>query len=242
MKEHNLEEKLGKLQADIDLFSYVASHDLHNPVGAILERCNSLTAHCSNSSDEATLEQIKSIAYEANNMNKLLDAIMDYMRVDSGSGKKRPFSSKESLDRALDSLSEIMSASNAEISIPDEMPEIYGRRIQFSKVFLNLIENAIKFCSRGEKPKISINVEDKDNFWEFTVSDNGIGVAEEGRDIIFMLFQKEEKARGYPSIGSGLAIAKKIIEFHGGEMWLDTSYEGGSSFHFTVPKNQEESA
>ena len=134
----------------------------------------------------------------------------------------------------LTDLSVIVGECNAVVT-HDKLPVIKGIRFQFIQLFTNLINNALKF-RRDQSPQIHVGVEENQSEWIFSVTDNGIGIEEHYLDRIFRVFQRLHSRREYAGTGIGLAICKKVVEHHGGKIWVKSVPGIGSSFYFTIPK------
>ena len=120
------------------------------------------------------------------------------------------------------------------------MPEINAIQVSLKMVFQNLISNAIKYQNGNDKPEIEIRAVELDTHWQFSISDNGIGIEEEYREKIFQLFNRLHSSEEYPGTGMGLATCKKIVKQHGGEIWVESEPGKGSTFHFTIAKKLAE--
>jgi len=137
----------------------------------------------------------------------------------------------------LKNLESHIKQTHAEIEVVD-LPDVFCEPNQMFQLFQNLIDNGLKFV-KDKKPLIRINATEREHEWEFTVSDNGIGIKEEYREKIFQIFQRLHSQAEYPGTGVGLAICKKIVEIHGGRMWVESVIGEGTTFHFTVSKALE---
>ena len=132
----------------------------------------------------------------------------------------------------MENLQNKIEASQAEITF-DELPEIEADGLQLTQVFQNLIDNAIKFRNE-QKPKIHVSCVKRENQWQFSVCDNGIGIAPKAQQRIFKIFQRLHQREHYPGYGVGLTICKKIVERHGGRIWVESQEGKGSTFYFTI--------
>jgi signal transduction histidine kinase len=131
----------------------------------------------------------------------------------------------------------MITGKNAEIMQDDSLPKVYGDSIQLCSLFQNLIGNAIKFSA--EQPKVRISAKKQDGWWVFSVKDNGIGIDAEDTGKIFAVFHRLHSKSDYPGTGIGLAICKKIIERHGGRIWVESEPGKGSTFFFTLPAEEQ---
>jgi light-regulated signal transduction histidine kinase (bacteriophytochrome) len=169
----------------------------------------------------------------SNRMRTLINSLLEYSRVN----REKPFEMVD-LNRIIDDLRQNLSNQIGEndVSIETkELPTIFGDQVLISQLFQNLISNAIKFKSE-RKPLIRIDFKQTDKEYLFSVSDNGIGIQKEYSDKIFVIFQRLHSKEEYPGTGIGLAICKKIVERHGGTIWVESDGESGSTFYFTIRK------
>jgi len=167
-------------------------------------------------------------------MKQLIEDLLAYSRVGTRGRDFQPADSGAALAKALANLRAAQDASGAKIT-HDEMPEVLADGGQLTQVFQNLLGNAIKF--RGpEAPRIHVCAETRDEVWVFTVKDNGIGLDTQYADRIFMMFQRLHNKAEYPGTGIGLAICKKIVDRHGGRIWVDSQPGKGCVFGFTLPR------
>jgi len=167
-------------------------------------------------------------------MKQLIEDLLAFSRVGTRARELREVDSGAALAKALSNLRAAQEASGAAVS-HDPMPAVIADASQLTQVFQNLIGNAMKF--RGaEPPRIHVGAETRDQVWVFTVKDNGIGLDPQYSDRIFMMFQRLHNKAEYPGTGIGLAICKKIVDRHGGRIWVDSQPGEGSTFGFTLPR------
>jgi two-component system, sensor histidine kinase len=165
-------------------------------------------------------------------MKVLIKDLLDYSRI----GRKKELAVVDCnimLDEVLADLGQAIHEADAVI-IADHLPVISGYPTEIKQLFQNLITNAIKFRKRDTRPAINICVQKKGGYWEFTFKDNGIGIDEQHRERIFIIFQRLHTRNEYEGSGIGLAHCKKIVELHGGKIWIESINGEGSSFHFTI--------
>lgn len=171
----------------------------------------------------------------ANRMQKMINDLLAYSRVGT---RGKPFeltNCEDVLDRVLDNLQVAIEESGATIT-REPLPTVMADDLQLGQLFQNLISNAVKF--RGEEPpRVHISVEQNDNEWMFSVCDNGIGIDPEHAERIFAIFQRLYNRGEYPGTGIGLAICKKIVQRHGGRIWVESEPKEGSTFYFTIPES-----
>ena len=169
----------------------------------------------------------------ANRMRALIEGLLAYSRVSTRGREFEPVECEVLFDRVLANLQMAIEESNAVIT-HDPLPEVMADELQLSQLFQNLIGNAIKF--RGDKPpQVHVSVDKGERGWVFSVKDNGIGFEQEYADRIFVIFQRLKREEEYQGTGIGLALCKKIVERHGGRIWVESKPGLGSTFHFSIP-------
>ncbi|MBI5374706.1 MAG: GHKL domain-containing protein [Candidatus Schekmanbacteria bacterium] len=170
-------------------------------------------------------------------MQSLISDLLAYARIGSKEADLKPVDSEAIIKHAISNLQISIENSGAVIT-HDSQPTITVDQVQFVQLFQNLIGNAIKFCT-DSSPHIHISSEQKENEWLFSVSDNGIGIAPDDTERIFEIFQRLHSTSKYPGTGIGLAICKKIVDRHGGRIWVEAEMGKGSTFYFTIPDKKE---
>jgi PAS domain S-box-containing protein len=232
--EKELQEKTKELERsnqELEQFAYVASHDLQEPLRMVNSYVQLLASRYKDKLDKDANEFIHFAVDGSNRMRNLISSLLAYSRVN----RVKAFDwmdLNKVLDEVLSDLSGAISENNARV-IRKDLPVIYGDAVLIGQLFQNLIANAIKF--RGEEaPMISITSQRNKGEDLFEVKDNGIGIKEEYSEKIFTIFQRLHSAEKYPGTGIGLAICKKIVERHGGKIWVKSRLGKGTSFYFTI--------
>lgn len=239
-------EKLMLANKELEQFAYLASHDLKTPLRTIGNYSSLITRRYSSQLDKDGLAFLAFITEAAKHMNALLEDIFAYSKVGKGNAERTEVNMQEKLDLALRLLHETIESKNAEIQY-DPLPVVVGNSTQLYQVIQNLLDNALKFIPEGRQPKLQIRLTEEGDFYQFSLSDNGIGIAENKREEVFTIFKRLHSREAYIGTGIGLAICKKIVEGHGGQIWIESDGEKGSTFHFTLkksirkPKNSTES-
>jgi PAS domain S-box-containing protein len=235
--EEELKNTVNKLELsnkNLQEFAYVASHDLQEPLRMISNYTQLLSNRFSKDVDEKAKEYIYFIVGSAKRMQELIRNLLDYSRITTQVKVFEVFDSNEILDNVLSRLRLSIEETGTKLNI-SSLPKINGDSIQIEQLFQNLLSNSIKF--RGNKePVIQISAEDKDSFWLFSFRDNGIGIEQKFKDRIFVIFQRLHSQQEYPGTGIGLALCKKIVERHGGNIWMESTPGDGTTFYFTIPK------
>lgn len=232
--------ELRRSNAELEQFAYVASHDLQEPLRKVASFCQLLEKRYGDKLDERGAEYIGYAVDGAKRMQVLINDLLTFSRVGRLNATNTEVDLDAVLDRAMSNLSTAIDESGAEIVRPAQpLPHIDGDPTLLTMVWQNLIGNAVKFRQADVAPRIVIDYwsgtgRDSDN-WVFSVTDNGIGIAEEFVDKVFVIFQRLHGRDVYGGTGIGLALCKKIVEYHGGSIWIDTSYTGGTRFFFTLP-------
>jgi signal transduction histidine kinase len=226
-------EDLRRSNAELEQFAYVASHDLQEPLRKVTSFCQLLQRRYRGQLDEKADQYIDFAVDGAKRMQVLINDLLAFSRVGRVPGEAAPVSCETALKAARANLESQIKGTGAVIEA-GPLPVVAAQLPLLTAVFQNLIGNAIKF--RGERPpRVTISVARDGESWSFSVSDNGIGISPEYADRIFVIFQRLHDRATYPGTGIGLAMCRKIIEYFGGRIWLDTSAEEGASFRFTLP-------
>ena len=236
-------EELRRSNAELEQFAYVASHDLQEPLRKVASFCQLLEKRYGDQLDERGAEYIGFAVDGAKRMQALINDLLTFSRVGRLNATLTEVDLNAALDTALDNLSAAIEESAAEIVRPDQpLPTVDGDPTLLTMVWQNLIGNAVKFQREGTVPRVVIECEQRsgshDREWLFGVSDNGIGIAEEFADKVFVIFQRLHVREVYSGTGIGLALCKKIVEHHGGSIWVDTSRTSrrqGARILFTLP-------
>ncbi|MEW9553536.1 ATP-binding protein [Nonomuraea sp. NPDC050783] len=232
-------EELRRSNSELEQFAYVASHDLQEPLRKVASFTQMLEQRYGPQLDERALKYIHYAVDGAKRMQLLINDLLDFSRVGRVNGETAVVDSGAALDRALDNLSAAIEETGATIT-RDELPAVTANRTQLTQLFQNLVENALKFRSE-EPPRVHIGaVRREGGPWEFSCSDNGIGVEPKYADRIFLIFQRLHARDVYPGTGIGLALCRKIVDYHGGRLWLDDSGPGqGATFRWTLPPAED---
>lgn len=218
---------------ELEQYAYIASHDLQEPLRMVTSFTQLLSTRYENMLDWKADEYIAHILDGTKRMHGLINDVLAFSRI----SKPQNFVTvdlNEILQDVLNEMEVVIIGSKASISAGN-LPVINADPIQVKQVFQNLIQNSIKFRSKCA-PEILICAEEKNDKWVISVRDNGIGISPEYKDKIFVMFQRLHEKEKYPGTGIGLAICRKIIERHGGRIWVDTSSDCGTTFFFTFPK------
>ncbi|MER5998966.1 ATP-binding protein [Nonomuraea angiospora] len=227
-------EELRRSNGELEQFAYVASHDLQEPLRKVASFTQMLEQRYGSQLDDRAKQYIHYAVDGAKRMQLLINDLLDFSRVGRVTGGRTTVDAGKALDTALENLSATIEDTEATVT-RDELPAVRGNRVQLTQLFQNLIENAIKFRSEAA-PRIHIGATRSGDMWEFSCSDNGIGVEPKYADRIFLIFQRLHPRDVYPGTGIGLALCRKIVEYHGGQLWLDGDAESqGTTFRWTLP-------
>jgi light-regulated signal transduction histidine kinase (bacteriophytochrome) len=231
-------EELKRSNAELAQFAYVASHDLQEPLRMVSSYTQLLVRRYGDKLDGNAQEFMAYIVDGAARMKQLIEDLLAYSRVGTRSKEFHRVAVEAPLCRAINNLRASVEEAGASITY-DALPTVEGDELQLSQLFQNLIGNALKFRS-ASVPRIHVFAKEADHEWEFAVQDNGLGIEPAYFERIFMVFQRLHNKGEYPGTGIGLAICKKVVERHGGRIWVESQLGEGSSFRFTLPKNQGE--
>ncbi|WP_436536464.1 sensor histidine kinase [Actinoplanes sp. HUAS TT8] len=226
-------EELTRSNRDLEQFAYVASHDLQEPLRKVASFCQLLQRRYSGQLDERGEQYIGFAVDGAQRMQRLINDLLSFSRIGRITAGFKPVE----LDRVLTEVAsqlEARAGEEAEISWSG-LPAVEGEEPLLTTLFVNLVGNSLKFRRADVPPVIRVSAEREDDRWKINVRDNGIGIEREFADKVFVIFQRLHPRDAYEGTGIGLAIVKKIVEYHGGRIWLDLDVEEGTSIWFTMP-------
>ncbi|WP_330173506.1 CHASE3 domain-containing protein [Streptomyces sp. NBC_01498] len=226
--------ELSRSNAELEQFAYVASHDLQEPLRKVASFCQLLERRYSAQLDDRARQYIDFAVDGANRMQGLISDLLAFSRVGRLLTDHSAVDLEDVFDRTLYALSQSIEETGALVT-HDPLPTVGGDRTQLGMLFQNLITNAVKFRAPERVPRIHLRARQTDGTWEFAVEDNGIGIAPEFADRIFVVFQRLHTRERYSGNGIGLALCKKIVEYHGGTIALDPGHTPGARFVFTLP-------
>jgi signal transduction histidine kinase len=234
---HRLQQQTAELMRsnrDLEQFAYVASHDLQEPLRKVASFCQLLKRRYAGQLDERADQYINFAVDGAQRMQRLINDLLAFSRI----GRANTGFADVDLDRVMSDtvagLDALRERTDAEITWSD-LPVVRGEEVLLATLLANLVGNSLKFRRPGVPPRVRVSAKQAGAEWEFTCQDNGIGIEPEFADKVFVIFQRLHGKEAYPGTGIGLAIAKRIVEYHGGHIWVDPEYSDGAAVHFTLP-------
>lgn len=231
-------QALHRSNEELEQFAYVASHDLQEPLRIVASYSELLAQRYAGKLDEKADKYIRYAVDAARRMQALINDLLAYSRLSSKAKPLEPTDVNLVVDQAIANLKVLIRKSEVELTRED-FPTVMADRIQMTQLFQNIIGNAIKF--RGpEPPRVHISVEVGNAEWVFCVSDNGIGIEPQYHRRIFEIFQRLHGREEYGGTGIGLSIVKKIVERHGGRVWVASEPGKGTRFSFTIPASDQD--
>ena len=229
-------EKLERSNTELERFAYVASHDLQEPLRMVASFTQLLAQRYSGRLDEKADEYIHYAVDGAKRMQQLISDLLTYSRLNNKELDPRPTECEGVVRATLANLKAAIAESGAAVEW-DPLPVLMADPVQLGQLFQNLVGNAIKF--RGQAPpRVHITAVDNGSHWLFSVRDNGLGIDGRHAERIFQIFQRLHTRAEYPGTGIGLAVCQKVVERHGGRIWVESQPGAGSDFRFTLPKSQ----
>lgn len=239
LNEKNIElQKYIKSNMQLENFAHIASHDLKAPLRTIVSFSQLLERSIQSKMTETEAEYLNFITNSTQNLYVLVNDLLTYSKVNSSAKELELININVLLESLLAELRSNINEKKAIIYTDCPIHFIVADKVKIRQLFQNLIVNAIKFSKPSKPPVIYINAFEKENVWQFSVSDNGIGISKEYHEKVFMLFRKLNPVTEYQGSGIGLAVCKLIVEQHAGEIWIDSKPEEGTTFHFTIKKEQ----
>jgi light-regulated signal transduction histidine kinase (bacteriophytochrome) len=236
-EEQEMRRSLERSNAELQHFAYVSSHDLQEPLRMVVSYLTLLERKYRDNLDPMALEYIKNAMDGGARMRQLIDDLLEYSRLDSRVKEFTPVSMNQVVEYAIKVLQPQIVENKVDIYV-EPLPSINADGIQMMQLVQNLIGNAIKFHGMA-RPMVHISAKPLGKEWVFSVKDNGIGLNMKYSDKIFQMFQRLHTKDNYPGTGVGLAIVKKIVERHGGRIWVESEEGNGAAFYFTIPKDQK---
>ncbi len=228
--------ELQRSNRELEQFAYVASHDLQEPLRKVASFCQMLESRYADQLDERAKQYIAYAVDGAKRMQGLINDLLAFSRVGQPGAQFRPVDLNEVAGQAVSELEAAVEDSDATITV-DPLPVVTGDRGLLTQLFANLMGNSMKFRRVDQAPVIRFTAERNGNEWEFACQDNGIGIEPAYRDRVFVIFQRLHPRDAYPGTGIGLALCRKIVDFHGGKIWVDDQSDGapGTTIRWTLP-------
>jgi light-regulated signal transduction histidine kinase (bacteriophytochrome) len=235
-RRKKLEAELKRSNQDLEQFAYVASHDLQEPLRMVSSYTQLLGQRYRDQLDDKAKKFIDYAVDGAVRMQELINDLLAYSRVTTRGGEFSDIDSSKALAQALTNLRTAITETRAEIT-NDELPEVSADASQLARVFQNLISNAIKY--RGpDDLRIHVSAYERENEWIFSVTDNSMGIDPKHQERIFTIFQRLHSQQEYSGTGMGLSMCKRIVERHGGDIWVESEPGKGATFYFTLPQKK----
>jgi signal transduction histidine kinase len=224
---------LQRSNEELEQFAYVVSHDLQEPLRMVTQYLQLLERRYPDKLDQNARDFIGFAKDGAERMQALIKALLEYSRVGTRPKQFGPVEAEKAFQDALDNLTVMVQENDARVT-HDPLPSVQGDQVQLTQLFQNLIGNAIKFRN-PEAPAVHVGAARQNGQWQFHVRDNGIGIASKDFDRIFVVFQRLHTRNRYTGTGIGLAACKKIVDRHGGKIWVESQPGSGATFYFTLP-------
>jgi light-regulated signal transduction histidine kinase (bacteriophytochrome) len=233
---HEKTDALARSNAELEQFAYVASHDLQEPLRMVSSYVQLFEKRYAGRVDDQAKKYIDYAVEGAKRMQALIGGLLEFSRVGRIDEPFGAVDTSAALDQALLNLRSAIEESRGTVT-RGPLPKVTGHSGRLAQVFQNLLGNAIKFRRPGEAPAIHVSAVPRRAEWHFSVRDNGIGIDPQYLERIFVIFQRLHTRAEYPGTGIGLSICKKVIERHGGRIWVESQLGAGANFQFTLPRD-----
>jgi signal transduction histidine kinase len=234
--EHTLLiERLTASNTELERFAYVASHDLQEPVRMVATFSQILADDHAAQLDETGRQYLDIVRQSSMRMRGMIEDLLTYARAGNAVTEIRPFDGQAAFGAALDNLRELIKERSVEITA-DPLPSLSGNPVQISRLWQNLLANAIKYQAEGAIPRIHVSIVETAEAWRLSVRDNGIGIEARFIEQIFQPFRRLHVWDTIQGTGLGLSICRRIVENHGGQIWAESTPGQGTTFHFTLAK------
>ncbi|HLN22749.1 MAG TPA: ATP-binding protein [Patescibacteria group bacterium] len=232
--------KLERSNIDLERFAHVAAHDLQEPCRTICSYAQLLERQYADLLQGAGQEYLSFLIGGALRMRALIQGLLNYSRLDARAAPFETLPLDPLLDHVLADLEAAIDAAHATIMVSRPLPVVRGDPAQLRQLLVNLVGNAIKFRADARAPRVEVSAHASGGFWRLSVADNGIGIPSEHADSVFEAFRRLHGPESYPGTGIGLAICKRIVEAHGGRIWIDSNGGDGCTVSFTLPMLMDE--
>lgn len=226
-------EELKRSNQELEQFAYIASHDLQAPLRTITNYLQLLDKRCHDQIDEKGAKYIAHSIEACKRMHDLIQDLLNYSRAGRRENTFAAIEAESLINSVMTRMKSLLRENEAQITY-DSLPTIMGNENQLIQLLQNLFENAIKYRS-DTPPRLHLKAERQAQEWVFSVSDNGIGIDPEFHERIFVVFQRLHAKDEFSGTGIGLAICKKIVEYHSGRIWVESQLSQGATFYFTLP-------
>jgi signal transduction histidine kinase len=226
--------ELTRSNRDLEQFAYVASHDLQEPLRKVASFCQLLQRRYQGQLDERADQYIAFAVNGAQRMQRLINDLLTFSRIGRSSAAFTEVDLDRLVGETVSNMDVVVESVGAEVTW-SKLPVIRGEEALLATLFTNLISNSVKFRRPDVTPRLHISGRRVDDTWEISCVDNGIGIEREFAEKVFVIFQRLHPRDSYPGTGIGLAVAKKIVEYHGGVIWIDTDVSDGAAIRFTLP-------
>jgi light-regulated signal transduction histidine kinase (bacteriophytochrome) len=226
--------ELARSNAELEAFASSASHDLREPLRMMAVSAEYVATHSPPSEDPEIEQCLDYIRLGVRRLNALVDGLLVHARVGSAPAREEACDCNAIVASVVEDLRVAVAEADADVRCAP-LPTIVAVPFQLRQLFQNLVENALKF-RREEPPRVEVQAHDREQEWEFVVSDNGTGIPPQHATRVFEAFHRVHGWDAFPGVGLGLATCKKIVESAGGRIWVESRLGHGSAFHFTIPK------
>lgn len=233
-KQAELLKDVANINQELNEFASIVSHDLKAPLRGIKTLVNWISTNYADKLDENGTGQMNLLSSRVDWMYQLIEGVLEYSRVGRIKEEKVQVNLNELVPKIIDMISP---PENIAVTIESDLPAIRCEQTRITQVFQNLLSNAVKYMDKPQG-RVEVACVEEDSFWQFSVTDNGPGIEEEYFEKIFRIFQTLSSRNKSESTGIGLTIAKKIVELYGGRIWVQSEVGEGSTFFFTLPKQE----
>jgi signal transduction histidine kinase len=235
-KLQHLNDELTRSNKELEQFAYVVSHDLQQPLQGIFGFAKILAYTYADCPDEPVNQYIGQIINASQHMSQLIQDLLTYARVNQTKQTCELIDCNRVIEQVLIELQPSIHESHAVVTQQNRLPTLCANETHLTQLFQNLLSNALKYHLPEQPPYVQVSAKHQENEWCFGVHDNGIGIQPEYFDKVFQIFQRLHTKEEYPGTGIGLATCKKIVESHGGRIWVDSKPTIGTTFYFTWPE------
>jgi light-regulated signal transduction histidine kinase (bacteriophytochrome) len=232
----NLVDELRRSNQELERFAYITSHDLQEPLRQVSSFTQLLRDRHGAGLGGRAAEYMKYIVEGATRMSDLVQDLLTYSRVGSREARHQPVPCQAAMEMAMANLDLSIAEAKAQVT-HDELPTVMAEPTQLAQLFQNLIGNAVKFRREGLAPAVHVGARRDGANWLLWVKDNGIGIDPQFHEKVFLVFQRLHGRAKYAGTGIGLAICKRIVEQHGGRIWVESKPGEGATFYFTLPES-----